>query len=541
MATKTNGKSSTKTENEDHHLINGCNASKSNRKSDMLVQKDLNSSDMKQKQINECHSNRNKRKLYNAFKRMCHQDDSRRMLFRILASQDSISINPSSNDSLNYSSKTLIKEFIQRLWSNINKDELDENQKSSSTVTTVPKTSTPGFFCETDDNNNLQDDSNKLSLTTTTSSSTKTVPKRSNVRIQCKVNQYYATQINKLQQSMALSLLIPRLPYPSPELLHLRYGKYYHIEYCPNGGAKVLHLYWDEISHLSEEQLNELSAEFMEESFREDASNNAIYVISIVHNAASYMPDWLEWLAAKIPNLVVKAGVLGHSGSDIETTTIKNYRDNVYKTYSQGTFRYGPLHQISVVGTVHEEVGGYFPKLISILEKSPFLRLVMPWGPMSSLKMTLPTESNDGPILWIRPGEQLIPTAYISSNLPTTPKRQQNELRGLLRRASERREFMFEDRTKCHADQVGELFERKTTAAVGVLKAIHCRQPNPLNRITKDVIAFNAANFSDLTTKLQLDLYEPPVSQCVQWVEDAKLNQLKREGVQYARLSLIHI
>lgn len=35
---------------------------------------------------------------------------------------------------------------------------------------------------------------------------------------------------------------------------------------------------------------------------------------------------------------------------------------------------------------------------------------------------------------------------------------------------------MFEDRTKCHADHVGQGFDRLTTAAVGVLKAVHCGQ-----------------------------------------------------------------
>ena len=105
------------------------------------------------------------------------------------------------------------------------------------------------------------------------------------------------------------------------------------------------------------------------------------------------------------------------------------------------------------MGTVHEEVGGYFPRLIANLERSPFLKLVMPWGRMSAVKMATPKESNDGPILWVRPGEQLIPTALLSSggsgSNSGSCKRAKNELMSLYRRTNEPREFMFEDRLVC--------------------------------------------------------------------------------------------
>lgn len=54
--------------------------------------------------------------------------------------------------------------------------------------------------------------------------------------------------------------------------------------------------------------------------------------------------------------------------------------------------------------------------------------------------------------------------------------RSTNEIKNLqyLPRTSEPREMLFEDRTRAHADHIGQGFERQTTAAVGVLKAVRC-------------------------------------------------------------------
>lgn len=50
-----------------------------------------------------------------------------------------------------------------------------------------------------------------------------------------------------------------------------------------------------------------------------------------------------------------------------------------------------------------------------------------------------------------------------------------NEIKNLhyLPRTSEPREVLFEDRTKAHADHIGQSFDWQSTAAVGVLKAVH--------------------------------------------------------------------
>lgn len=144
---------------------------------------------------------------------------------------------------------------------------------------------------------------------------------------------------------------------PIPDCLrlaHSHYKKYVHLEKYTNGGALVAHAYQHELQQLSEKEREEFADQFLELVYGESSEGVSHCVMGVVHDAVSVMEDFIDYFTEKHPGLTVKMGVLGKS--DIETTTIEKYRENVLKTYSHGTFRWGPLLQISLVGTVHEEV-----------------------------------------------------------------------------------------------------------------------------------------------------------------------------------------
>lgn len=45
------------------------------------------------------------------------------------------------------------------------------------------------------------------------------------------------------------------------------------------------------------------------------------------------------------------------------------YAQQVADTYAYGTYRVGPMHNISIVGTTQEECGAYMPQLVKMIEE----------------------------------------------------------------------------------------------------------------------------------------------------------------------------
>ena len=165
---------------------------------------------------------------------------------------------------------------------------------------------------------------------------------------------------------------------PLHSLAGIREYKYAHLMYLElyaNGGGKILHAWQEDVDKLSEKESMIFAEEFLKEAFIEDRNNLAMYCAAIVHNAAKGLPDFLEYLGDEHPNLPVKHGVIGHP-RELETTTMSVYRDKVHDHYGGGTFRFGHLDNLSLVGTASEEAGGFFPDILDMLDEIPILSLV---------------------------------------------------------------------------------------------------------------------------------------------------------------------
>ena len=225
-----------------------------------------------------------------------------------------------------------------------------------------------------------------------------------------------------VEYSGAVSMNQPELDYAlrsqSKPVDGLKYGNLIHIETSGNGGATVVHSYHEEISQLDPKQISKFVNEYFRVAFEEEAEFTPKHVMAIIHGATRYLPDLIEYFADNHPEMIVKKTAMGKP--EVETTTMAGFRNIVHDSYCAGTYRSGGLLHISLVGTKAEETGGFFPEFLDVVEECPFLRVTMPWGELSSIENSPRNESNDGPIMWSRPGEQVVPTA----ELPKSPMSQ---------------------------------------------------------------------------------------------------------------------
>lgn len=109
-----------------------------------------------------------------------------------------------------------------------------------------------------------------------------------------------------------------------------RYGRFMHEERQANGGGAVLHAYADELACLSPAEMECFAREFLHLTFAEEPKGAATYALAVVHGAAAYLPDFLDYFAFNFPSTPVKMELLGKK--DIETTTIANFHSQVLVT-----------------------------------------------------------------------------------------------------------------------------------------------------------------------------------------------------------------
>ena len=134
----------------------------------------------------------------------------------------------------------------------------------------------------------------------------------------------------------------------------------------------------------------------------------ADHAFAIIHRGARDLPNFLRLIASRFPKTEVDQQPFGQTRSS-QTVAIQDYLGAIDRTLENGTHRAGTMRTISLVGCLKEEKGGYFGDVLRTLERSVWLRDVLPWGHESRYDDLDPAESDDGPILWACPGEQVVP------------------------------------------------------------------------------------------------------------------------------------
>eukprot|EP01134_Creolimax_fragrantissima_P005807 CFRG5807T1 len=380
-------------------------------------------------------------------------------------------------------------------------------------------------------------------------------------------------------------------PYSPNDLLgwtKLRDGVY--LEVCSQGGGRILHVFLSPAIRDSDANTQRDFVEYViEETFRETEDEVADNVITIVHGGGYGMPDILRTIADHHPTMKVIVEEFGKAGYKHEN--ISDYVERVGRTFVNNTHQAGAMRNISLVGTVQEETGGFFPDIIKQLTANIFLAPTLPWGRFSSLAGMDPTSSDDGPILWTRNGEHYyrvgethtraqihsrslpataatspVTSPSMKSHADTPPITQShasiiptrvsgsrggNTLGMFPARIKSSREKLYTDRTTVHADFSGRIPFRLPVAAVGLLQSAS----DPIctynagskavsensGAVCKEVVAFSARHMALLERECRIDFNEEPMDQSIDssyWVDTARLNQLRKLGVTYATAQL---
>ena len=180
-----------------------------------------------------------------------------------------------------------------------------------------------------------------------------------------------ASQTNEMErceQATTTSVATDEISPPKPQhsiyshlLLHDHrvemFQRLIHVEEHPNGGATLIRSYYNDYLRLNSDDQPFFIQYFFNLVYGE-INGRAKYAISVLHDAARFLPDLIEYFSQNYPKMVVKTSNIFNS-KEVLTTTMGDYRNRVQQVYSHGTFRYGPLMSISLVGRVtgKEECG----------------------------------------------------------------------------------------------------------------------------------------------------------------------------------------